>query len=390
MEPVLPQPNVNEALIIPRRDRASDLVAENEALGMIAVYRAVNLIATAGIQLSFDSYRVKDDSKVTPKPLILRRLDADEPFHVSLEKLYNSLALNGNFFARVFRDAQGRVQGARVLNPHDVLIDVDPDGNVTGYQYKGRTYAKGEIVHRSLARVPGDPRGRGPIQAAQAELRGALDTRDYASHWFTDSGVPTGVLSAKQTLTPEMAAAYKKQWTDSQGGTRGVAVLGNDTSYQPVYLSPEDAQFIQGQQFNTTAIARLFGIPAGLMLAAVEGTSMTYTNQQQAWVEFQRFTLARYVIEVESFFTELLPRTEEAKANYEALLAPDTSTRYAAHAIALTNSWLSVNEVRAIEGLEPAPDGDFKTAQQKVAEAQAFAAPAPEADEEKEAPSESA
>lgn len=380
-EPVLPTPNVDEALIIPRRGDWEYGVSSGEALGMIAVYRAVNLIATAGIQLSFDAYR--DDSRVEPKPLILRRLDADEPFHVTLEKLYNSLALNGNFFARVFRDNQGRVTGARVLNPNDVIVQTDTEGNVTGYKYSRRDqpFTKSEVIHRSLARVPGDPRGRGPIQAAQAELRGAIDARDYSANWFQDAGVPTGILSAKMNLNAEQAATAKAQWIASQGGQRGPAVLGNDFSWQSVYLSPEDAQWVAVRQFNTTDIARLFGIPAGLMLAAVEGTSQTYTNQQQAWVEFQRFTLARYVIEVESFFTELLPRGTEAKANYEALLAPDTTTRYAAHAVALTNGWVSVNEVRAIEGLEPAPDQDWKTAEEKVAEQQAMtAAQAPEED----------
>ena len=51
-------------------------------------------------------------------------------------------------------------------------------------------------------------------------------------------------------------------------------------------LSPEDLQFIESQQFNTTQIARLLGIPASLMLAKVEGTSLTYSNIEQEWLTF--------------------------------------------------------------------------------------------------------
>lgn len=344
---------------------------------MIGVYRAAQIISTSVQQLSFDATLVKDGSEVD-KPLILRKPDSDESLSAFLEKTALSLVLNGNSFWRVFRDNQGRVVGLRVLNPRDVVIDVDAEGNVTGYQYRSRKYTKTEIKHLSHLRVPGDPRGRGPIQAAQAELRGALDTRDYSANWYQDAGVPTGILAAKGPLTADQATEAKARWEATQGGTRGPAVLSGDWSYQPVYLSPEDAQWIQVRQFDTTAIARLFGIPAGLMLASIEGSSQTYSNISQAWVEFYRFTLLRYVVEIEDAFTDLLPRTTEVHANVEALLRPDVVTRYLMHTQALQAGFLSINEVRAIEGLPAAPDGDFKTAEEK---AQAFedaqAAPGP-------------
>lgn len=375
----------------PLREDWNVKIAEGEALGMIAVYRASQVISTSVMQLSFDAYR--NDEQID-KPLILRKPDPDESLSAFSEKTALSLVLNGNSFWRVFRDNQGRVTGLRVLNPHDVVIDADAEGTVTGYQYRGRTYTKTEVKHLSHMRVAGTPRGRGPIQAAQSELRGALDTRDYSSNWYQDAGVPTGILSAKTPLNADQAAQAKAQWEATQGGTRGPAVLSGDWSYQPVYLSPEDAQWVAVRQFDTTAIARLFGIPAGLMLAAVEGSSMTYSNISQAWVEFQRFTLSRYVIEIEDALSDLLPRGTEVKANYGALLAPDALTRSQLHTAATQAGWMSINEVRAIEGLEPAPDGDFKTAEEKQAafdaaqEAPGPGAPAEDAPDDEEAPNE--
>ncbi|QRY40853.1 phage portal protein [Microbacterium hominis] len=343
---------------------------------MISVFRAVQVISTSCQQLSFDAYR--GDEEITPKPQLLRRPDPTESLGAFVEKTALSLVLNGNAFWRVVRDNQGRVVVLRVLNPSDVTITKDADGAASGYLYKDRSFSLDEIQHLSHLRVPGDPRGRGPIQAAQAELRGALDARDYSANWFQESGVPTGLLSNKGTPLPDpMLADSKSKWIESQGGQRGPAVLNGDWSWTPVYLSPEDAQWIAVRQFDTTAIARLFGIPAALMLAAVEGSSMTYSNISQAWVEFYRFTLIRYVQEIEDAFSAVLPRGTEVKANVEALLRPDSVTRYQQHALALQAGFLSINEVRAIEGLPPAPDGDFKTAEQKIAEQQAFAPSAP-------------
>lgn len=354
-------------ILPPTREDWNTRVSEGEALSVASVFRSADIIATSIKQLSFDAFR--QEEQLDPKPLTLRKPDSDESLGAFLEKTALSLVLNGNSFWRVFRDNQGRVVGLRVLNPRDVAIDVDAEGNVTGYQYRGRTFTKSEMKHLSRLRVPGDPRGRGPIQAAQAELRGLLDARDYSANWFQDAGVPTGILTSKQPFNVEAAKNMKEQWKHSQGGTRGTAVLGGDWSYQPVYLSPEDAQWIAVRQFDTTTIARLFGIPAHMLLAAIEGSSMTYSNVGQVYVEFTRFTLASYVTEIEDAFSDLLPRGTEVKANYNALLAPDAVTRYDQHTKALQAKWMSVNEVRAIEGLEPAPDSDFKTAEEK---AQAF------------------
>lgn len=386
-EPELPTPNVDQALIIPRRE--SGTVSAGDALGMISVYRATQVISTSVMQLSLDA--IKDDQPLAPKPLLLRRPDSDESLSAFLEKTTLSLALNGNAFWRVYRDNQGRVTGVRVLNPLDVTIQTDGEGRVTGYQYARREtpFTTTEVKHLSHMRVAGDPRGRGPIQAAQAELRGAIDARDYAAFWFDEAGVPTGLLTTDQNLTAESAERAKERWTDTQGGQRGVAVLGNGFRYTPVYLSPEDAQWIQVRQFDTTAVSRLFGVPAGLMLSVVEGNSMTYANISQAWTEFARFTLTRYTREIEEAFSDLLPRGTEARFNLEALLRPDTVTRWTIHTQALTAGVLSINEVRAIENLPPIPGGDHKTeeevAQEKAQGVAAAAEAATEAPADEEA-----
>lgn len=353
---------------IPSRDPLSQAVPEGKALSLIATYRAANIISTSVMQLTLDAYR--DDEEID-RPAILKRPDPDESRSAFLEKTALCLVLNGNFFWRVFRDNQGRVTVLRVLNPLDVTIEVDSFGGVTGYKVAGytQTFSRTEIKHGSLMRVPGEARGRGPIQACAAEIRGALDGMSYGANWFQDAGVPSGILSSDRPLTEGNAELLREQWTKTRGGTRGTAVLGDGYTYSPVYLSPEDAQWIAARQFDTTAIARLFGIPAGLMLAAVEGSSMTYSNISQAWTEFQRFSLVRYTREIEEAFSDVLPRGTEARFNLSGLLRPDDTTRWAIHTQALTAGVLSVNEVRAIENLPPVPGGDHKTEQELAEEA---------------------
>lgn len=142
------------------------------------------------------------------------------------------------------------------------------------------------------------------------------------------------------------------------GAKNGVAVLGNGLSYQPMYLNPRDAQFIEVQAWNVQQVARLFGVPAQMLLASVDGNSMTYTNMEQEQMAFVRYTLSQYIVEIESAMSHLAARGTEVKINVDSLLRSDTLTRYQAHQIAIASGWMTIDEVRAIEDL-PHQGGDI-------------------------------
>lgn len=339
--------------IIPPPRSATSGVTTNDALSLAAVYRSVSIISTAMKQLGIHTYR--DDVKTTSTPLWVRQPDAKQTRETWMESTINSLALAGNAYWLVDRNPRGEVVNLTTLNPFNVIIQTDDYGNPSSYFYNGTTtYALDRVQHLALMRVPGNVYGLGPIQAAQKELLNAKDTRDYASAWFTDSGVPSGVLRSDQMLSPDQAAAAKEAWNLTAGAKNGVAVLGNGISYTPMYLNPKDAQFIEAQAWNVQQIARLFGVPAQMLLASVDGNSMTYTNMEQEQMAFVRYTLSQYIVEIESAMSFLAPRGTQVKVNVDSLLRSDTLTRYQAHQIALAAGWLTIDEVRAIEDLPPA------------------------------------
>lgn len=330
--------------------RASERgVSTGEAFSLSLVYRAISIHSVSAKQLGLKVFKGEDEQEA---PSFIRRPDVNTPRSVFIEQTVVGLASTGNAYWRVTRDNQDRVQNVVNLNPLDVRPETNLAGDVVGYQYRGNTIPPKQIQHLALLRVPGRVEGLGPIQAAQTELRGALDVRDYSNHWFRDSGVPSGVLKSDQVLSHDQAQGAKEQWNKTAGAREGVAVLGGGLSYEPIFLSPEDAQFIQSQQFNVAQVARLFGVPASLMLASQEGQSQTYQNVEQDWLGYTRFSLMQYLIEIEDALTQLLPGSREARFNVEALLRADTLTRYEAHKIGIEAGFLTVDEVRRIEKLE--------------------------------------
>lgn len=341
----------------PPRPLANEYVAADQALCLASVYRAVSIISAATSQLTLDVYR---DGAQIPAPTFVKRPDVDVNTSVFLEQTTVSLATRGNAFWFVSRNERNQVMNIRVINADEV--NVDETGARLRYDYRGKKYfsdGAGETIrHLQLLRLPGHAKGLGPIQAAQSELRGAMDLRSYAGEWFSTAGVPSGVLTTDEPLNPEDAKQYKEQWY-SNPDSKGLRVLGQGLRYEPILLKPEDAQFLESRQFSTTEIARLFGVPAHLMLAAVEGTNLTYANVQDADLSFVRWGLSSYTREIETAFSDLLPRGQQARFNLDAFIRPATTQRYQAHQVALSSKFMTVNEVRAIEGLPPLPDGDI-------------------------------
>jgi len=246
-----------------------------------------------------------------------------------------------------------------VLNPFDMMIQTDDYGNALYYYYRGTIkYELNEVEHLGMLRVPGNAYSLGPIQSCQAELLNARDTRDYASKWFTDSGIPSGILKSDQMLSPDQAAAAKDAWNLTAGAKHGTAVLGNGLNWQPVYLNPRDSMYIENQSWNVQQVARLFGIPANMLMASVDGNSMTYTNMEQEQMAFVRYTLSQYIVAIESSLSKLMTRGTMVKINVDSLLRSDTLSRYQAHKLAIESGWMTVDEVRAIEDM-PTIEGDF-------------------------------
>lgn len=327
-------------------------LTQHDPMSLGAVFRAMQILTTAVSQLSIDSYR--DGLPLDVQPTLVRVPDSSQSRSQWLSEVVTSLAMDGNAFLRVTRGPAGDVIDLKPLPPHQVRIS-KIDGRPLEYLYKSKILPADQIVHLKFLALPGVDRGLGPIEQARFELHGAASLRDFASAIFDTRDVPSGVLKTDQNLTQPQVDAAKERWAATHDG--GVRVLGNGLAYTPLILKADDAQYIETRKFTRTEIAGLFGIPAALMNAAIEGSSMTYSNIEQAWIEFIRFTLMAYLRPIEEALTSTLPRGQTARFNLEALLRTDTTTRYAAHAVGLTTGFLQLEEVRKIENLPPLPPG---------------------------------
>lgn len=339
--------------------RTSDL---GEARSMSAVYRAVQVITTAAAQLPLTVERSGQILTPAQTPPVIRRPDPRMGRSEWITHMVTALALTGNAYARIERDTAGNVVSLRPLDPRKVWINLNPTTHGLRFGVEGKILTSADVLHAHLQpAIVGEPLGLGPIQAARLDLLGARQVRDYAAQWFDGTGQPTGILSSP-SATYEDALRVRNAWNmlDDEGNPiastanpTGIKVLPKAFTYQRMAINPKDAQWIESQEFSILQVARLFGIPSTLALASPSGGSMTYSNVEQDWISFTRFTLMSYLRPLEEALSEVTVRGQDVRFNLEGLLRSDTKTRYDSYAVALANGFLTVDEVRSLENRSP-------------------------------------
>jgi HK97 family phage portal protein len=334
--------------------RAATFVNPDTALTLSAVYRAVNIIATSisGLRLETFRYASGVEQKV-PNPLLVNNPSLEDTRRDFLFQTAVSLLLEGNAFWLKTPDTRGGTNNLTILPASAVSVRLDGLNGVSGrkvFDYMGETYGTDRMQHLKAFSRAGVLRGISPIQSCPKDIASIIDLRDFAANWFSSGGVPTGVLKTGLQLSKEDAEAMTATWHNKQQN-RQIAVLGSGFEYQAVSLSPRDALFTDVQAQAVQQVARLFGIPARMLLTGIDGSSDTYSNMVDEIQVFYRTSLMSYLNTIEDALSACLPRGTATRFVFEDLFRADPAGRIEMYANAIAAGIMTTEEVRLKEGL---------------------------------------
>ena len=342
--------------VIPSRHPA--IVTPSTALSLTAVYRAVQIIGTPISKMSINTYRFATGIELkVENPVLVNNPSIQQNRRDFLFQTVASLALEGNAYWLKNFGSNGQVNNLTILPASAVqpswpkFRDGTTDYSTVVYDYLGTRYTEREMEHLRIFSQAGQLLGVSPIASCYKDISAAIDLRDYAGNWFTAAGVPTGVLKTNAMLNKEDADLVTANWHNKQQN-RQVAVLGNGFEYQQIALSPKDALFTEVQDQQVQAVARLFGVPARLLLTSVPGASDTYTNLQDENQVFYRHTLMAYTDAITDALSNCLPRGNRVEFDFEHLFKADVAARYNYYKVAIDAGILTPEEVRTKEGLD--------------------------------------
>ena len=361
-EPFVPTTQ-NRAMTAPARE--SIVVNESTALALVPVSRAISVLETAIMNIPVEVYR-GNEQIATPAWLEYPDIENNVSQSEWLGTTLYNMAVFGNAYWLVRRGNRGIVNITNI-HPTDISVLTDERG-IVYYTVGGNTYSTRDIVHLKLWKSPSTSKliGEGPIQRHKSVLRSALDLHNYADNWFRTAAVPTGALTTSEFLSEDVAKSNKEAFIASQQ-ERSVAVLSSGLKYESISLNPEQAQFLENQKFINRQIALMFGVPPMYLSMAIEGQGMTYINGNEDRARLYDDGLQQYIVRIQQAITDLLPRGQKAEFNLTEFLRPNQNARFNAYAIGLNNGFLTVDEVREMEGMAPLEEQPAPIAEEPVA-----------------------
>ena len=280
------------------------------------------------------------------------------------------LALWGNFYAEIEWTPRGQVQALWPLAPWRVTpywsrqgkaYRVELDSTVVTDE-KARTLADYQVLH-----IPGfgydGIEGKSLIRLAREAVGLGMAAERYGATVFGNGAVPGGVLRHPGELSDKAYDRLVASWAERHQGlsnAQRLAILEEGMEYVKIGIPPEDAQFLETRKYQRSEIAAIFRVPLH-MIGDLERA--TFSNIEHQSVEFLTNSLAPWLRRREQRYNRsLLVGTERQRYFVEylvdALLRGDTQTRYAAYAIGRQWGWLSVNDIRARENMNPVDGGE--------------------------------
>jgi len=344
-------------------------VDEVTALGMSAVWRAVQVTCNVPAALPFHAYRQQGEAAVPATGWGAQLLDDPHPDLTPFE-LYQTMYVHrrlwGNAYFRKLKNPLGRVQELWPIHPGRMRVGRESENGRKVYSIDG-----GREVHvgdENILHLPGlgydGICGVSPIRAARESIGLALAAEEYGAKLFGSGSLASGILQTEQRLTQKQADALKARWKAKNTGlasAHDTIVLDRGAEFKQLTIPPQDAQFLESRRFQITEVCRWFGIPPFLMFETEKSTSWGTGLEQQAlgWVKID---LLPELTAVEQRFTKHVLKPAAVYAHYgvEGLLRGDSAARAAFYKAMWEIGAFSTNEIRAYEEKPPVEGGDVR------------------------------
>jgi HK97 family phage portal protein len=348
---------------------ASGVAINNDsALKIGTVYACINRISSDIAKVPFHIYKQAGDRKEKQydhplHALLNRRPNPEIKTAITFRRMLQSHALGwGNAYCEIERDIYGRPLALWPLHPSRCQWVRDESNNLR-LEYtdeKGKHfYIKPENVFNVLGLSPDGITGYNVIRYAKECLGAATAAEIFGAKFFGSGANPGGVYEAPGPLSPK---AYERLKADLSRNVEGLnnaqrtLILEEGLKFSKLTIPPEEAQFLETRQFSVPEICRWFGMKPHKV---GDLSRATFSNIEQQALEYVGDTLLDwYVLWEQTVDNSLLSDEERAggfytKHNINGLLRGDIDTRYRAYNTGIQAGFLTRNEVREWEDLNP-------------------------------------
>jgi HK97 family phage portal protein len=349
-------------------------VTPETALGIAAVYSAINVIATDIATLPRNVYRRQPDGgrQIEESSYLgdLNQLLSVQPnddmdaFKWCQDSMGHVLG-RGNGMSEIVRK-KGFVQSLEMLHPAKTQIKrtETTSGRIGRLFYEldnHRTLWPDDVLHFAGMGFNGVV-GFSPISLMRQTIGLAMGAEQFGASFFGNGAIASGWLKLAKKLSQvaqeNLRGTFNQRHQGSQSAHQ-IGILEEGMEWVPNQISPQDAQMILTREFQVKDIARIFRIPPHKI---GDYSESHLANVEEANIDYVAMTLLGWVSMLEAQLNVKLLTREQRQThtigiNMSSLLRGNIAARVLKmQAMRNTGAW-SADDIRKSEGENPLPAG---------------------------------
>ena len=350
-------------------------VDEDNAMKFSTVFACVRVIAETIASLPLKVYeKIESGGKNEVPYHNLYQILHLQPNPLMTSFQYREAAMThvllwGNHYSEISRDETGRIGALWPLNPSRMTIKSD-ESNVIKYEYTPE--GKNEPIifdFEDIFHLPGlgynGVSGKSPIQYHREAIGLGLASQELASRFFGNDATPPFVLKHPGHLGEKAYETLQKNFQKTYGGLSKkfkFGILPEGMSLEKVGIPLAEAQFLETRRFQREEICGIYRVPPHLV---GDLSRSTFSNIEQQSLDFVTNCIRPWLVRFEQalsvkLFSESDRKRYFTEFNVDGLLRGDITSRYAAYALGRNWGWLSADDIREKENLNPLPEGQGK------------------------------
>lgn len=346
-------------------------VTAETAMRVGAVYGCVRLLSGPPATLPFQVKRrisatVREDASDTRIWQVLNRRPNRWQKPAEFKRMLTAhVLLRGNGYALKVAATLGGIQELIPLHP-DRVEPVQNDDLSIDYIWTRkngtRTKVPGkDMLHLKVLTLDG-VKGVTPITYARETIGLSLGMDRHMGKIAGNGARASGVLRSPAKLSDPAYENLKKSIEEYRAGgdkEGEIMLLEEGLEYQQIGLSPEDMQWIEGRKLSRSEVCMFFGVPPSMVGDNSGSDSNWGTGLEQKSNGFIAYTLEDYfTMWEEAINLDCLDDDKlYAKLNRAALVRGDIKARWGAYVQGLQWGVMCPDDVRAMEDMNPRPDG---------------------------------
>jgi len=288
---------------------------------------------------------------------------------------------NGNKVIALYPRNPARTKPIRLMRPFTMQGDALPAGTLMYTTTDGlmdsstamvpenpdiqTSYGRERLVlSEDMVHVPGlslDGRlGQDTIWLCRQAVGLGLAAEKYASKFFGNGATPAGIITLPDKMDAPALENMRRSWTEANGGENKfkTAILEAGTKFEKIASTPEEGQMLETRKFQREEMCAIFSVPGHMLASDKLGGK---SNVEQASIEFVQYCLHPWLNRIEQelqrkLFSSKRDRGYFAKFDVRKLMYPDASSRATFYTSGRQWGFLSANDVRELEDMNPIQD----------------------------------